>query len=49
MDIKQAIESRHSVRSYINRNIKNDIKIQLEDCIIKCNLPIWIKYTADYR
>ncbi len=38
MDIKQAIESRHSVRSYINRNIKNDIKIQLEDCIIKCNL-----------
>ena len=37
MDLIQAIKERHSVRSYIDRPIEEDLKKELEDYIEGCN------------
>lgn len=37
MDLLEAIKTRHSVRSYTDKKIDNDIKVELQKLIDKCN------------
>ena len=46
MTILEAMEKRHSVRSYLSKKIPEDIKEQLQNEIDNCNKPVSYTHLA---